>query len=304
MRMFTVMVAMAAFGSLALAAATTTVPASPTPGAAGVTGTTTTTTTGVTVAGTTMTTLPGCPANISMETACLINELRAARADLRAASLELRGQTLVDRMNALQTREEIFRQQVAANPTAQFDRATAQQLQMEAMAPSNDIDAFNRELSAIPADQRPYLAQRLNTFTAAYWQPATQQFAQYRTGFQQSSPGAYQPAFAGNAWLQTWHTNYSTALGNVSTSQQNLAAANWWSGTTAAAVPTAGTPQVLGATEMYPGMTVQPGSAIVLPAGTVIIVPPASGSPQVLGTTEMMNTGAVTNGYPAATGAP
>ncbi|OPZ87772.1 MAG: hypothetical protein BWY76_00308 [bacterium ADurb.Bin429] len=252
-----------------------------------------------------MTTMPGCPANISMETACLINELRATRADIRAASLELRGQMLVDRMNQLQAREELFRQQVAMNPSAQYDRTTALQLQAEAMTLSNDIAAFNRELSMIPADQRPYLAQRLNTFTVAYWQPATQQFTVYRSGFQQNSPGAYQPAFASNAWLQTWHTNYNTALGNVTTSQQNLAAANWWSGTAAAGVPTTGTPQVLGTTEMYPGMTVQPGSAIVLPAGTVIIVPQTAGSPQVLGTTQMMNTsGAVTNGYPAATGAP
>lgn len=333
MRIFTVMVAVAALASIAWANGTPpmTVPASPAPSASAApvtsttptatTGTTTTTTTvattdttgtvgttGVMVAGATMTTLPGCPANISSDTACLVNELRAARAEVRATALEMRGQMLVDRMNQLQAKEMIFRQMVSANPTTPADRQIALQLQAESMTLNNDIAAFNRELSLIPAEQRPYLAQSLNAFEVAYWQPATQQFAQYRTNYQQVSATSYQPAFANNTWLQNWHTNYNTSLNTISTTQQTFATTRWWTTTTTATGVTS-PPQVLGSTETYPGaMSIQPGSAIVLPAGSVIIVPQTSSStvmaPMVLGTTQTMSTGAATNGYPAGTGAP
>jgi hypothetical protein len=293
------MVVVAALGTMAFAAGatTTTVPASGTP-SVGVTGST-----DVMVAGTTSTvTMAGVPTTVTPETAAIINEIRALRAEIRATTLEVQGQMLVSRINDLAAREMIFRQIVSTTTLTPEQRMMAMQLQAEAMALNSDVVAYNQTLNAIPADQRPYLAQRLNTFDVVYWQPATQQFVQYRTNFQQNSPTAYQPAFANNAWLQNWHAGYTTSLNTLGTSQQTFASTRWW--TTTASI---GSPTVLGTTEMYPGsMSIQPGSAIVLPAGTVIIVPPTSASTSTMGTTSTTTaTGAaVTNGYPAATGAP
>lgn len=268
MRLFSVMLAVA-LGSIALAAYTTNtaVPAS-----------------GSTVGSASTVTMAGVPATVTPDTASIITEIRALRADIRATALEVQGQMLVSRMNDLAAREMIFRQLVSTNALTPDQRMIALQLQADATALNTDIAAYTQSLNAIPADQRPYLAQRLNTFDVVYWQPATQQFVQYRTGFQQNASTAYQPAYANNAWLQPWQTNYSTALNTLGATQQTFASTRWWTTTASAGAPT-----VLGSTEMYPGsMTIQPGSAIVLPAGTVIIVPPTS----------------ATTSYPAATGAP
>lgn len=287
MRIFTVVFVVAVFGSMALAAgyaSTTSVPASGS-------------------SSTISTTVATMPTTVSPDTAAVINEIRALRGDIRATALEMQGRMLANRINMLQASEVVFRQTVAANPNNPVDHAIALQLQAQATALNSDIMAYNQELSMIPADQRPFIAQRLNAFDVVYWTPATQSFAQYRLNYQQNVSTAYQPAYANTAWLQDWQTNYSTALNNIGTTQQTFASTRWW--TTTAST---GNPTVLGSTEVYPnGTAIQPGSAIVLPAGTIIIVPPM---PATTGTTGTTNMGATNNmnpdngGYAAGTGAP
>ncbi|HEY3376361.1 MAG TPA: hypothetical protein VGL77_02610 [Armatimonadota bacterium] len=212
---------------------------------------------------TTMSMVP--PANMSPDTASIVNQIIALRSDVHAlqgqvyaAALELRGQQLVSRVNELMANEMLFRQQIAANPTLPNAQATSLQLSAQADALNRDLASFNRELSLIPADQRPYLAQQLNAFTVAYWDPTMQNFAAYRTQFTTNAT-AYQPAYASNAWLQPWVANYQTSLDNLAAAPQNYASVSWWSET-----------RVLGTSETYPGtmMSLPQGAVIYIPANT------------------------------------
>jgi len=217
---------------------------------------------------TAMTMSPVCSANVSTDTACLLNQISALRNDIRslqgtvrAAALSAQGQQLVSRMNMLIADELMFRQEIAQNPTMPNAHAQALALTAQADALNRDIADYNRQLSLIPADQRPYIASDLNTFTVAYWQPAMTRFAEFRTNFANSST-AYQPAYAANPWLQPWQTTFSSDIGNIAMDQQQYASVNWWSSM-----------QVAGSTEVFPGgtLTTPSGAVIYIPAGAILM---------------------------------
>lgn len=195
--------------------------------------------------------------NISPDTAFLANQISALRSDvrgvqgqIRASAIEMRGQELTSRVNQLIAEETIFRQQLAANPNLPNAQATANLLAFQADTLNRDLAAYNREIAMVPMELRPYVANDLNTFTVAYWNPTMQRFAEYRAQF---SPTNYQHAFAANPWLQNWTTGYQTSLNNIGTVQQTYAMSSWWGQTS----------MVAGSMEMYPG-----GVAYV-PVGTV-----------------------------------
>jgi hypothetical protein len=300
MRVVTVVLAMLALMGAVVAQTTYTTPASPS-ASTGVT------TTAAVPAGTNLgmtTTMAACP-NVTPDTACLINELRMTRAEVRAQALQLHGLMLTSRMNQLMADEMLFRQTISANPNSPDARMMSARLQSEAAALNSDIVAFQNELALVPADQRPYLAQSLNTFDVAYWTPAMQRFAQYNTQFQQTASTAYQPAVAANAWLPSWQTAYQSSVNNIAMQPQVFASNRWWTTTASAQVPTTTTTTVLGSTETYPMQTmptnVQPGSAIYLPAGSVIIIPPSS---TMSSSTPNLTTGATGTGLTGGPGAP
>jgi hypothetical protein len=250
-------------------------------GAAPMTGTVTvpysgaTTISGVPATGT----MQGACANITPDTACLANqiaalqnELRQTRADIRAEGLIMRGTQLTTRLDQLIAEELAFRQQLAANPNWTGAQEVALQLESEANALNRDIAAFNRELGMIPADQRPFLASRVNTFDVVYWDPALQRFAQYRQQFPQTAT-VYQTASTQMPWLSTWRNNYQASLNNLSTTQQAIATTRWWT-----------SPQVAGTMETLPAGTMQAqgtmmapgGTVMMLPQGTALYIPPGS----------------------------
>lgn len=230
----------------------------------------------------------------SPDTAAILNELRATRAQILAAQLEVRGQTLVDRMNNLQAQEMSFRQQLAANPNLPNAQIMANNLQAQATSLNNDIAAFNRELALVPSDIRPQLASSLNTFDVAYWTPAFSQFAMYQASWPQTAT-TYQPLFAANPWLQPWWTSYQSSLNNIAMAPTTYVTARWWA-----------TPQfsaVAGSTEVYPG-----GSIMMLPSGAAIYFPPGTMPMSTSMTTVMPTTSpqvitpAATTPMPPATG--
>ena len=211
-----------------------------------------------------------CPTTgLSRDNACLLSEIRALRGDVIAAALTMQGQTLTTRLNQLMAQEMVFRQAIAAEPNLPNAQLMALQFNMEAQALNRDMAAFTRQLSMIPVEQRPYLATSLNTFDVVYWQPTIQAFGEYRA--QLPAAGVtYQPALAQNPWLQTWFTNYQTALTPLSQTPQVFASARWWN-----------QPMVLGSTEMFPGT----GSMMVMPNGSVIFIP--AGTASIMGTGTM-----------------
>jgi len=234
----------------------------------------------------------------SQDTACLLSEIRALRAEVAAQSLNMQGQTLANRLNQLTTSEQVFRQAIIANPNLPNAQLIALQLSAEAQALNRDIANYARALSLVPADLRPYMAASLSQFDVATWQPALQSFSAYQASLP-ASLAIYQPAFAQNPWLQTWFTNYQTALVPLSQTPLTVASVRWWTNQ----------PMVLGSAQMFPG--IQMGAASVLPSGAVIFIPAGVaattgmigtttaglplgtiGTPQigVLGTTETMGT--------------
>jgi len=224
------------------------------------------------------TVVPGCmvgtvPAggtcgNVSPDTACILNELRANRATLMLAGLEMRGTMLTNRTDRLISDETIFRTRLAANPTWPDAQVTSMQISNEATLLNRDIIAYNRELSMIPADQRPYIASSLNTYDTLYWEPTLAELSNYQTSFAQNVT-VYQPAYACNTWLQGWVTNYQTTVVSLGQTPQTFASARWWS-----------TTQVLGSTEFYPGQPAA-GSTMVLPSGSAIFIPASSNSAMI-----------------------
>ncbi len=217
--------------------------------------------TGVSTSAATVTS-PICPnAALSPGTACLLNEMEAVRGQILASQLTMQGQSLTSRMNALQAQESAFRQALATNPNLPNAQLMALQLTAEANQLNRDIAAFNTTVSMVPVAQRPFIAQQMNTFDVAYWQPTVQQFSAY----QASLPAmitTYQPAVAANPWLQPWFTSYQASIGTVGQTQQVFASTRWW------AQPTA---IVSGTTEVFP---VTGGSYMMLPSGAVIYIPP------------------------------
>lgn len=204
--------------------------------------------------------------NVSTEAALLAglrNDVRSLQGEVRAASIELRGQQLVDRMDRLMADEMLFRQQLAINPNMTGAQAMATALTQQAQSLNRDISAFNSELAAIPTDQRPYLASRLNTFTTVYWNPTVASFSSYSTQFAANAGTAYQPALAANPWLPSWQSNYQTALIGVNTTGQTIASSSWWTNTST---------MVAGMTEVYPSTT----NAMMCPQGVVMYVPASS----------------------------
>jgi hypothetical protein len=208
-------------------------------------------------------------ANMSPDTASLINQINGLRSDIhalqgtmQASAIEQRGQMLVNRMNSLMADEISFRQQIAANPNLPNAQATANNLSQRADALNRDIASFNVELSMVSPDQRPYVAPQLNAFTAAYWNPTVQRFASYSSQFTAQASTAYQPAVASNPWLPSWESSYQNSINTVASAPQTYASANWWS-----------TTQVLGSTEVFPGCGT---SSMVLPQGSMLVVPNSS----------------------------
>ena len=228
---------------------------------------------------------PGC-SNVSSDTACLLNELRAERAAIHVAGLELRGQMLITRIDALMSEETTFRLRLANNPAWPDAQIVATQIGNDATVLNRDITAYNRELSMISPGQRPFIASELNTFDTVYWQPALASLANYNTSFAQSMT-AYQPAYACNPWLQGWITTYQASLGTLAQSPQAFASVRWWNA-----------PQVLGSTEVYPttSLPAAGGNTFVLPSGAVIFIP-ASGTMYAPGTMSTMSTTPLGYGY-------
>lgn len=274
-----------------VAAATTTMPM--TGATIPVTGAVATTPGTVMVAGT------SCPANVSPETACLLNEIsllrsevNATRGEVLSASLVQQGQQLVSRMDQLSASEMMFRQQLLANPNLPNAQLQASMLREQAIVLNRDIAAYNQSINAIPVSQRPFVASRLSSFQQAYWTPALQRFSTYQA---QLTTTTYQPAYAANPWLQTWVTDYQASLNSVATSGQQFAQV----------VPTM---TVAGTMETFPTtgtMSVPAGSTIMMPDGTVMTVPSnmtmSMSTARVAGTTETLpGTGTTTT--PPATG--
>ncbi|MHB9109735.1 MAG: cupin domain-containing protein [Armatimonadota bacterium] len=209
----------------------------------------------------------------------MLSELQAIRGQILASQLTMQGQMLTSRMNALISQETMLRQALAANPNLPNAQQMALQLSAEAEALNRDIAAFNTQVSMVPAAQRPFVAQQMNTFDVAYWQPTVQRFSQY----QASLPAAtttYQPAFAANPWLQPWLTNYQASVSSVAQTQPVFASVRWWTQT--------GQPGsvVLGTTEVFPGT--MGGQYYMLPSGAVIFIP--AGTAATTGTMGTMGT--------------
>jgi len=229
---------------------------------------------------------PYCPnAAVSPGTACLLSQMEAVRGQILASQLTMQGQMLTSRINALQAQEMAFRQALAANPNMPNAQLMAQQLTAEANALNRDVAAFNTTLSMVPANQRPFVAQQLNTFDVAYWQPTRQQFSTYQASWPQASTG-YQPAFAANPWLQPWLNNYQASVGTLGQTQQVFASTRWWTQPTA----------VAGTIETFPSTG---GSYMMLPSGAVIFIPP-----NVAATTGTMGTMGTMGTVPAGTPLP
>ena len=207
--------------------------------------------------------------NVSPDTACILNELRASRASMHLVGLEMRGQMLASRIDRLIADENTFRARLAANPTWPDAQFTSMQISNEATLLNRDITAYNRELSMIPSDQRPYIATELNTFDTLYWGPSLAELSSYQANFAQSIT-VYQPAYACNPWLQGWVTNYQASLTTLGQAPQTYASARWWS-----------TTQVLGSTEFYPGQQPVAGSTMFLPNGSAIFIPAGSNAAMV-----------------------
>jgi hypothetical protein len=204
--------------------------------------------------------------NVSPDTACLMsqvvglrNDVHALQGSVRAATLEVRGQQLVSRVNSLMASELLFRQQLAQNPNLPNASTLAFALSQQSDSLNNDLADYNRELSLIPVDQRPYLASDMNSFTIAYWNPTMQRFADYHNSFNAAALNAYQPAYASNPWLQGWQSNYQASLGNLAIAPQNYASVSWWSGSA-----------VAGSMECYPNAN---PNAVMVPSGSVIYIP-------------------------------
>lgn len=218
--------------------------------------------TGVTTSAATVVS-PYCPnAAVSPGTACLLSEMEAVRGQILAFQFTMQGQELTSRIHALQAEEMAFRQALAANPNLPNAQLMALQLTAEANALNRDIAAFNTTLSMVHASQRPFVAQQLSTFDAAYWQPTIQQFSAYQASLQNVST-SYQPAFAANPWLQPWLADYQASIGTVGQTQQVFASVRWWTQPVA----------VAGTVETFPSTTTG-GSYMMLPSGAVIYIPP------------------------------
>jgi len=237
--------------------------------------------TGISTSAATVTS-PVCPnMAVSPGTACLLNEMEAVRGQILASQLTMQGQSLTSRINSLQAQEMAFRQQLAANPNMPNAQMTALQLSAEANALNRDIAAYNTTISMVPAVQRPFVAQQMNAFDVAYWQPTVQQFSVYQASLPTVST-TYQPAFAANPWLQPWIANYQASVGSVGQTQQVFASTRWWTQPTAV---------VSGTTEVFP---VTGGSYMMLPSGAVIFIPP-----NVAATTGTMGTMGVIGTMPS-----
>lgn len=215
---------------------------------------------------------------LSNQIAALRNDVRSLQGTVRAMALTTRGQQLITQVNQLIAEEMVFRQLIAANPNLPGAQATALSLTARAETLTRELADFNRELSMIPADERPLVAQELTTFTTAYWNPTMQRFADYRLNFAGSGT-SYQPAFAANPWLQQWHTGFQADLASLGGIPQQYAQVNWWSDM-----------RVAGTVETFPGgtMTLPNGTIVYIPAGT-ILTPSASTTGTTTGTTPMTN---------------
>jgi hypothetical protein len=228
---------------------------------------------------------PTACANVSGDTACLANQLAAIQSELRmmrgmliASSLEMRGQTLINRIDTLIAQETAFRQALAANPRLPGAQAQATALQARADMLDRDLAAFTREVSMLPADVRVTTAAGFSSFDQIYWTPALERLAAYNAHFRETACAAYQPAFAANPWLSPWVTTYSAALSTMNTNRQVYASARWWSNM-----------QVLGTTETYPNLQNLPAGSMVyyVPAGSVVVLPPGATINTVAGATVM-----------------
>jgi len=210
-----------------------------------------------------MVTSPVCPNTmVSQETACILNEMAAVRGQILSSQLTMQGQSLTSRINSLMSEEMQFRQALASNPNLPNSQVTALHLTAEAEALNRDIAAFNTTLSMVPAAQRPFVAQQLNTFDVAYWQPTIQRFNTYSASLPQFTT-IYQPAFAVNPWLQPWVTNYQASVTTLQQTPQVFASVRWWT--------TQPTTVVLGSTEVFPATST--GGYYMLPNGAVIYIP-------------------------------
>jgi len=232
---------------------------------------------------------------VSSDTNSILNGLAAVQGQIYASQLVSQGQMLTSRMNALMAQEMQFRQALAANPNLPNAQITALQLTAEANGLNQDIAAYNTTVSMVPVALRPYLAQQMNTFDVAYWQPTVQRFSTYTASLPQTTI-TYQPAFAANPWLQPWLMNYQASVTALSQTQPVFASVRWW--TTTAAVPP--TTTVLGTTEVFPTT----GGYYMLPNGAVVYIPPSTAAttgmmvaPSMTGTPGMTVTNPNLNGY-------
>jgi|GEM_PF-2443610 len=206
---------------------------------------------------------PVCPnAMVSQDAACILNEMAAVRGQILSSQLTLQGQMLTSRIDALMSEEMQFRQAFANNPNLPNAQVTALRLNAEAEALNRDIAAFNTTLSMVPVAQRPFVAQQMNTFDVAYWQPTIQRFNTYTASLPQVSV-SYQPAFAANPWLQPWVSNYQASVTTLQQTPQVFASVRWWT--------TQPTTVVLGSTEVFPATST--GGYYLLPNGAVIYIP-------------------------------
>ncbi|HEX2949109.1 MAG TPA: hypothetical protein VHV83_06020 [Armatimonadota bacterium] len=206
---------------------------------------------------------------VANQVSALRGDVRSLQGTIRAASLTIRGQDLVNRMNQLMANETLFRQELSANPNLPGAQAMAIRLTQQAEDLNRDLASFNRELSMIPVEQRPFIANDLNAFSVAYWDPTMQRFSAYTTQFAQMTP-TYQTASAANPWLQNWQTSYQSALNAINAAPQTYASNAWWSNT-----------RVLGSVEMYPTTTTT-GTGM-MPQGTIIYIPAGSNVGTVMG---------------------
>lgn len=206
---------------------------------------------------------PLCPNTmVSRDTACILNQMAMVQGQILASQLTIQGQMLTTRMNALISQEMQFRQALAANPNLPNAQLTALQLSAEAEALNRDIAAFNTTLSMVPAAQRPFVAQQMNTFDVAYWQPTVQRFNTYTAALPQATT-IYQPAFAVNPWLQPWITGYQANVMALQQTPQVFASVRWWT--------TQPTTVVLGTAEAFPSTS----GYYLLPSGAVVYIPPS-----------------------------
>lgn len=223
----------------------------------------------------------------SLSNSAVLSELSAIRGQILATQLTMQGQALTTRMNSLISQETMLRQALAANPNLPNAQLMALQLSAEADALNRDIAAFNTTVSMVPAAQRPFVAQQMNTFDVAYWQPAVQRFSQYQASLPTAAT-TYQPAYAANPWLQPWFTGYQASVSSVSQTQPVFASVRWW---------TQPTTVVLGSTEVFPGTST--GGYYMMPNGAVIFIPAntaaTTGTMGTMGTVGTMPAGTTTN---------